>query len=318
MNNVKHLISDECGCLPYALFKFPLELDMKKKWVRAINRQKSSTDRTPWEPSRNAVVCSVHFIEGHPSEKHPIPTLNLGYTVNQEFGKLPTHRLPNKAVKDMPTTSNTNISKSVLITTSTKRLIPAPATSIYASTWQATVTPVNATPVSATAWHEPMDIEAEPACFSDLEVKPKILSTDTPAASAEVQHDECNKTIESLKRQFRGVEGRFLSYTLKIKAQRNQLRKLQAPVHKILLKCDKDAKFYAGIPNLAIFKSIVTYYDDMHKSKKNRRTPINISAKYRKALPSKRPTEKLLTADKILLVLMKLRLGSFHKDLADR
>lgn len=81
-----------CGCLPYTLYRFPLDTDLRNKWIKVVNRQKSETDRTLWQPTDHSVICSAHFMDGQPTDVYPIPTLNLGYNVQQQLGQLPTVR----------------------------------------------------------------------------------------------------------------------------------------------------------------------------------------------------------------------------------
>lgn len=87
VHNCKHN-EEACICLPpFKLFPFPTlkkNPEMREKWKKMINRVKSSTSKCKstselFEPGRDSRVCSFHFIDGHPSVKNPIPTLNLGY-----------------------------------------------------------------------------------------------------------------------------------------------------------------------------------------------------------------------------------------------
>jgi len=41
----------------------------------------SKTDKTPWQPNDESVVCSKHFVDNMPTESHPNPTLELGYAL---------------------------------------------------------------------------------------------------------------------------------------------------------------------------------------------------------------------------------------------
>ena len=86
---------DECECLrPFNLYGFPLSKvpkratpqqikvleERRRQWVAAVHRK-------DWTPSANSVVCSKHFIDGHPTEMNPIPKLELGYDCQVKSGR---------------------------------------------------------------------------------------------------------------------------------------------------------------------------------------------------------------------------------------
>lgn len=56
--------------------KKPAERD---KWIRLISRIDGTAKEKLWSPSKNARVCSKHFIDGKPTEINPYPTKDLGY-----------------------------------------------------------------------------------------------------------------------------------------------------------------------------------------------------------------------------------------------
>ncbi|CAC5379540.1 unnamed protein product [Mytilus coruscus] len=70
-----------CRCIcepPFKLFPFPTkDLEDRKLWIKVINRQQKKGKI--WEPNYDSRVCSEHFLDGHPSEANPYPTLKLGY-----------------------------------------------------------------------------------------------------------------------------------------------------------------------------------------------------------------------------------------------
>jgi len=70
-----------CTCLaPFRLYPFPTEkkqADRRSEWIRLVNRVGS--DGKLWNPSKDARVCSKHFVTGMPTDLNPNPTLNMGY-----------------------------------------------------------------------------------------------------------------------------------------------------------------------------------------------------------------------------------------------
>ena len=61
-----------------------------------MNRVK--TDKSPWLPVESDRVCSEHFVDRVPTEKHPNPELKLGYEQKTVKSRRPIvkHDLPPK------------------------------------------------------------------------------------------------------------------------------------------------------------------------------------------------------------------------------
>ena len=70
-----------CDCPPpFTLFPFPTEKrdeSGRLRWQRLINRKDAMGKN--WKPSAHSRLCSMHFIDGKPTDEHPDPTLYLGY-----------------------------------------------------------------------------------------------------------------------------------------------------------------------------------------------------------------------------------------------
>eukprot|EP00094_Tigriopus_californicus_P010410 TCALIF_10042-PA protein Name:"Protein of unknown function" AED:0.01 eAED:0.01 QI:102/1/0.66/1/0/0/3/0/410 len=65
------------------LYRFPIQEDRRKQWLRALKRLRP--DRTPWQPGQSARICSLHFQDNEksddPASPSYIPTI------------FPTHRI---------------------------------------------------------------------------------------------------------------------------------------------------------------------------------------------------------------------------------
>ncbi|KAF4523679.1 hypothetical protein B566_EDAN006050 [Ephemera danica] len=87
------LIHADCPCLqPYHFHRFPLKKkDLLRQWVKNINLQK-------FVPTVNSRVCSIHFVDGKPTEDNPVPQLHMGYylKVPKPRKKIVKHPLPPK------------------------------------------------------------------------------------------------------------------------------------------------------------------------------------------------------------------------------
>ena len=86
---------DYIHCIPpFKLYCFPSILrnaELRNKWIRALKRQ--NKDKTEWKPSENDRVCSIHFV-GSAYEANSVPTLNLGYEVEEKKARRTLIRQP--------------------------------------------------------------------------------------------------------------------------------------------------------------------------------------------------------------------------------
>lgn len=86
----------ECSCpLPFKLFSVPNVETKPEEYSRLcqlINRRKKDAPGLVlWQPGKTCKVCSLHYQDGHPSERYPYPTLHMGYGI-ESFN--PLLRLP--------------------------------------------------------------------------------------------------------------------------------------------------------------------------------------------------------------------------------
>ena len=74
---------DNCGCpAPFRFHYFPKsDLAVREEWVRRVGRQEADGKKR-WEPRKDSVLCSEHFVNGAPSAEYPIPWFKLG----RDFG----------------------------------------------------------------------------------------------------------------------------------------------------------------------------------------------------------------------------------------
>lgn len=304
-------ILGECGCLPFSHFKFPKEDVLKDKWTTLINRQTSTTDKTPWIPDDASVVCSIHFKDGRPTDTNPLPTLNMGYNINT-LGTLATTK-PRKLPKrgSMVTESETMIS-TASSSTSASALQPE-MTTVKKSTAVPELTEDSKDSADFNFFDVLPPINNEES-FSDITVVKKTIKQE-PTEETSSNHINCNKIINNLK-------GKYFTKQLELKSKTHQLKLLTNPLHQQLFKKDQDVQFYTGIPNMETFKIIIKYLNEWEKMcrKPSKKGAIyNVKLKYKqKNLTEKNKPVSLVLADKVLLVLMKLRLDLLHKDLADR
>ena len=82
----KGLSHGDCSCpRPFTLHRFPSKLlnsERRKVWIHKMRRV--SAKNTTWSPGESDMVCSEHFVDGHPTVENPDPTLNLGYVTEMK------------------------------------------------------------------------------------------------------------------------------------------------------------------------------------------------------------------------------------------
>ena len=79
---------------PFKSYCFPSILrnvELRNQWIRALKRQ--NKDKTEWTPSEGDRLCSIHFV-GSSYEENSVPTLNLGYEVEEKKARRTLTRQP--------------------------------------------------------------------------------------------------------------------------------------------------------------------------------------------------------------------------------
>ena len=93
------------------------------KWIRALKRQ--NKDKIEWKPSKGNKVCSIHFVGGA-YEANSVPTLNLGYEVEEKKAKRILIRQPlpkkNKIKENSDVDDEDNVVPLPISTTATESL----------------------------------------------------------------------------------------------------------------------------------------------------------------------------------------------------
>jgi len=104
-----HRVNKGCGsCIcdpPFILFPFPTQTKnshARNLWIRQVNR-KDKIHGKIWLPKPYDRICSDHFKDKQPSEKHPYPTENMGYTTCRSvIGRIKTITVsPKKKTKNV-------------------------------------------------------------------------------------------------------------------------------------------------------------------------------------------------------------------------
>ena len=272
-----------CGCpLPFTHHKFPADAKRRKQWISLINRKNTAFVKKNWSPSKNAVVCSDHFVDKAPTTKHPLPTLNLGY---QRHDSSEAGRRPNMLQSKNATNQPLMLSPQKTATVCTN-----------SEDWLSTGN----------------DSSSQNTHTVELDTLPDgNYDGETSIASPQ---------LEAIEKKIQQLELKNFKQTLMLRSKTKQLLQLLGPVNKLLLKNDADALFYTGIPKLKIFHSLCSLLRRFEKvkAKPSKTVTMLLRIKYKRLPYTNLLDPKLGYEDQILMTLMKLRLGLLHKDLADR
>ncbi|XP_019621910.1 PREDICTED: uncharacterized protein LOC109468106 [Branchiostoma belcheri] len=91
-----------CECPePFRLHPFPTELqkpEARKEWTRRVCRQDEKKRSKIWVPNDDSRICSIHFVDGEPTEANPWPTQHMNtprlHSTTPKPRKKPTPRTP--------------------------------------------------------------------------------------------------------------------------------------------------------------------------------------------------------------------------------
>ena len=115
---LEHLLTIIWGFLLFRLYPFPTEKkspEMRQKWKEAINRADPKKPSTLLDPSKDQRVCSIHFVDGKPTNTHPCPELYLGHGRKSGKRKKPFQLQENNVSWQPDTLSNyTNVFVKIL------------------------------------------------------------------------------------------------------------------------------------------------------------------------------------------------------------
>ena len=86
----------------YRHFTFPRTRDRENrdKWLRILQRADPKKPHLYLEPRPHSRVCSVHFVDGRPTQDHPCPELELGH---HKFERIPAKRSKRRTSSPKPT-----------------------------------------------------------------------------------------------------------------------------------------------------------------------------------------------------------------------
>ena len=269
----------------------------------------SDTNNDLWKPSENSVVCSIHFADNQPTPSNPWPTLHLGYDARENLRSL-ERRKPR--VKPVTTPS---ASTSTSIPCSTQQNIADDH--LQETTFSANL-----------PQEDPTLLPDSNLGYSAVEVKPKLsqlqdftnneMVADSASQCEKLTDEDSASQCKKLMAELNIAKGKLLRCELQLKEKSYQLKRYTKPIYQQLLNTDSDVMFYTGIPALCTFNLICKYVRNILRTINKKPVSFNVKLKYKKLKQTPERKLKLIMEDRVLLVLMKLRLALLHKDLAHR
>ncbi|XP_066910973.1 uncharacterized protein [Clytia hemisphaerica] len=301
----------DCGCSPpFQLFAFPsvqLNFDKRKIWIQKMNRVKA--DKSSWVPVESDRVCSVHFVDGFPTVKHPSPELELGYdpkTVKSRRAII-KHDLPPKKPR------NTSNSDTDQLSPLTYPVVEQPMPSSSTSTPSDEIPPQQIP--SASLDTPTLEISNEPTPLMSAE--PHLPQT----FDETIEKNECLdcKEKDKLINTYEIKIDRLTKAIKFLRSTNKKIRDSSKPFSLQDIKTDEKMKFYTGIESILLFQAIFNLLEPYIPSMTYWRGPKKVvSTKVKRQIFSRASSKKLNAKTEFLLTLMKLRLGLLTEDLADR
>lgn len=149
-----------------------------------------------------------------------------------------------------------------------------------------------------------------------------------PNISACVSEAKTLRKLRQLQLKYKKLAGRYHTKTLLLLSLAKQIRRYQIPTYKKLVLSDSKCLFYTGVPKKVVFLALAQYCEHLEQSTRKTYCKAKTTSTSGLAQPKRahfaktkdgvRVVRHLQMEDRILMTLMKLRLGLLHNDLADR
>ncbi|XP_057297916.1 uncharacterized protein LOC130628892 [Hydractinia symbiolongicarpus] len=290
-HNVK---KSECSCEPpFRLYPFPTTKknpEKRKMWIQLLNRLAPGSKDKLFEPSKDARVCSEHFLDGKPTECNPHPTENMGYDSRKKTSllfKSPSQKKPRKNAKAYGDADNClQITEDVNITNLDDKNNVDNSISTFV---HVTIIIASFIALIMMSLKRCLNVERENRELKNNNIK---LKTKSAKLSHLLNQTKLRKRTE--------------------KYHNHIFVRKSVSIYKEIITSDKKCNFYTNINNREAFE----YFHDAIKPHVCQRFHHTKSEKNQ--LKKFGRTRKLYSKDEFLLVLTKLRLGVLFEDLADR
>lgn len=282
----------KCDCVPpFLLFPFPTEKadpNARNIWTKQVNRQDQLDRSKIWKPNADSRICSVHFVDGTPTQSNPYPSLKLGH----HFGSM-AHK------RKSPFKRYTSPKK-------LKLTIPSVECHVQSTSMSKSYTPATCS--------EPEVHEQTYTCTA--------TDHDYWVTSENVAQSSSCDLCTYLGRQVGFLKGQVKCLKREVHFLKTKLiEKERKPFGEKNIESDRQTRFYTGLPTREVFDTLFAeLYPKVSKLRywHSTRVTCNRVRKFLKS-PKKFGPKRILTAkDEFLLTLMKLRLGLLNEDLGDR
>ena len=298
--------------MPFKHYEFPKDPAHRREWIKLVNRQRNEGDSSMWQPKPDSKVCSFHFVDFQPTEANPHPTLSLGY---QPFAVPKSKRLKNRNMTDD------------LFELQDKTAMPSHSLSGAENLSEPELFEPVLVPDSGSVEQlepKPDEHAAEDWIETPSEAIPQPPAADGETANSSGEDLVSKSELTAARKRIKNLEAQLASKSMFIRKQRQELNAHKRPLHQRLLTSDSTCHFYTNIKKLSVFLLLCSYIKTHMTAQEKVRANLGRHSFFSKAKKhqlksnTKTAKPKLAHNDIILLVLMKLRLGLLHTDIAER
>ena len=265
------------------MFPFPgrvRQAELRERWKRSINRADLRDPSKLFEPQKDHIVCSRHFVDGKPTSEHPVPELflvsnsiprSLGDEKKAEASQGRKRRYNERELKK----ASGEIGSDHCETFPSNKRHSAPSE------------------VSHSPSLLPLGLLTA--------IKFVFLLLVSLVRNLKSKNSDLHKEIDALKLKKRCEELTISSCFSR------------------WIKNDKDCQFFTGVAKKSLFSRIHDYVAPfVNRRWRGRKTFTPESRKFRQKPKKFGPRRQLRSVDEFLLTMMKLRLGLKNQDLAQR
>ena len=313
---------EQCNCQPpFKLFPFPTvkkDNEMREKWIKMVNRMKNNSRQEFYDPGKNGRICSIHFEDGHPTPKNPLPTLCMGYENAEKRALLftPTNSTRRKRKSESPMLSSSTSSSS-LQTSSSESSVPSKKSLSLPLPLSSNIEGRNIIRIQYPVSSFTSSDKPSPAQSETEMVTPLIQTSQEPSITTPRTTTPRPKIIKNINK---AMKFKVLKFAMKEKKSNViESKKEKKPLYQELLKNDQKCLFYTNIPKLELFNKLHEIMKGFVRNRFHRKASVSVNLKNKHVTPKKRGRQRVLNSkDELLLTMMKIRLGLLFEDLGDR
>ncbi|XP_065665774.1 uncharacterized protein LOC136087229 [Hydra vulgaris] len=348
--------ANECSCSkPFRLYPFPTSKKNHGKrdsWKKLLNRIDKDSNKL-FSPSKDSRICSLHFVDGMPTDCNPYPTLKMGCDTKRRALILspPSKIRKTNIASNMTSSGSSRIDQFSLKScynqenpfnllnkpiirikkpenSFTEGMTP-PSTFISTSLGNLYDTIPNSHTSTFSSFPSVSSSDKTNInCFNDnqlIKKENKFLHMLIFSIGLLAIIRELSVLISNLKAQIRilEVEKKNDTRQYQVKPHKTPSKQIiktikEKKTYEVIIRNDKLCNFYTNISSIKLFHKLHDFLLPFVKRRFKSTLVSNAKRTLQKHHKQIGRARKLCSKDEFLLVLMKLRLGSLYQDLAVR